>query len=201
MSFLRSAPTFPAFVFALVLAVCLSPGSSSMAQTPDPALARYAGDYAYVGGDEGIAALDRAIDQVVDQMNFFIRGIARRRLRAPNLPSKAVSIVLENGQIRIDRPGQPSVSAPADGASITWRHPNNGDIFQVSHGIDEEGVLYQRFEGEQSISRNRFVLSQGEKRLTIHTKITADRLPAPLSFDMSYERRPVSLGSSEISNR
>ncbi len=159
-----------------------------VAQASGAALERYAGNYAYVGGDAEIGALDRAIDEVVDQMSFLIRGIARRRLRAPNLPSKTVGIVLEKEQIRIDRPGQPEVSAPADGTPISWRHPSDGDLFQVSHGLDAEGVLYQRFEGERSISRNRFVLSQDEKRLTIHTFITADRLPAPLRFKMSYER-------------
>ena len=185
MSFFGRAPLF---FLASGLAASCSPGIS-LAQTSDSGLDRYAGNYAYVGGEEDIAALDRAIDELVEQMNFFIRGIARRRLRAPNLPSKTVSIVLDKGQIRIDRPGQPSVSAPADGTPTTWRHPTDGDIFQVSHGIDEKGVLYQRFEGEQSISRNRFVLSQGELRLTIHTTITAGRLPAPLRFKMSYERR------------
>jgi hypothetical protein len=192
MSFFRRVPSL---VLALLLAASCSPGIS-MAQMSDPRLARYAGDYKYVGGDEDIAALDRAIDEVVDQMNFFIRGIARRRLRAPNLPSKTVAIILENEQIRIQRPGQPTVSAPADGSSITWRHPTDGDVFQVRHGIDDEGALYQRFEGEQSISRNRFVLSQDEKRLTIHTTITADRLPAPLRFKMSYERQPRSMHTS-----
>jgi len=161
------------------------------AQTPDPLLERYAGHYAYIGGQAEVQALDRAIDEVVDKMNFLIRGIARRRLRAPNLPSKEVAVFLESGRIRIARPGQPDVSAPADGKPITWRHPIDGDVFQVSHGTDEHGVLYQRFQGEQSVSRNRFVLSQDQTRLTIYTVITAKRLPAPLRFAMSYERMPT----------
>ncbi len=97
---------------------------------------------------------------------------------------------LEKGQIRIERPGQPEVSAPADGKPITWRNPDDGDVFRVSHGLDLEGALYQRFEGEQSVSRNRFVLSKDGKRLVIHTVITADRLPAPLRFEMTYQRVP-----------
>jgi len=185
------------YPLTLVILLCsLGPGVAlgaalASADAQDPALTRFAGTYDYVGGDTEIRALDRAIDEVVEQMNFLIRGIARRRLRAPNLPSKTVRIVLENAQIRIDRPGQPEVSAPADGKPITWRHPSDGDVFQVSHGVDEHGALYQRFEGERSISTNRFVLSQDEERLTIHTTITADRLPAPLRFKMSYERRAL----------
>lgn len=154
----------------------------------DPALQKYVGTYRYVGGDKEIEALDQAIDDVVSQMNFFIRGIARRRLRKPNMPSKKVTIAIENGEIVIDRPGQPEVSAPADGKPITWRHPDDGEVFEVRHGIDEKGVLYQRFKSDRSVSRNEFVLGEDGKTLTIHTEITADRLPAPLRFDMTYRR-------------
>ncbi len=172
-------------VFATVYAVRPSP---STAEASDTALERFVGTYRYVGGEEEIQALDRAIEDVVAQMIFFIRGIARRRLRAPNLPSKEVSVLSDKAQIRIVRPGQPEVSAPADGEPITWRHPTDGDVFRVSHGIDEKGALYQRFEGDRSVSRNRFVLGKDAKRLTIHTEITADRLPAPLRFKMTYAR-------------
>ena len=187
MSARRPLSTASRLLSAAALAACCG-ASIAAAQASDSVLEQFVGTYTYVGGEAEIKSLDRAIDEVVDQMNFFIRGIARRRLRAPNLPSKEVSVFVEKGQIRIDRPGQPEVSAPADGRPITWRHPTDGDVFQVSHGIDDEGVLYQRFEGESSVSRNRFVLGKGKKRLTIHTVITADRLPAALRFRMTYER-------------
>jgi len=187
---MRSVRT-PTITLALLLAtLCAAHPNTSTAEAKasQTELQRFVGTYRYVGGDEEIRALDRAIEDVVAQMNFFIRGIARRRLRAPNLPSKEVSVLSENGQIRIVRPGQPEVSAPADGEPITWRHPTDGDVFRVSHGIDHKGALSQRFEGDRSVSRNRFVLDEDAKRMTIHTEITADRLPAPLRFEMTYER-------------
>jgi hypothetical protein len=158
------------------------------AQDVDSALQRYVGTYRYIGGAEEIRALDAAIEEVVSQMNFLIRGIARRRLREPNLPSEKLIISSKDEQIRIDRPGQPAVSAPADGRPITWRHPEDGDVFEVQHGIDERGVLYQRFKGERSVSRNRFVFPDDGESLIIHTEIEADRLPAPLRFKMTYRR-------------
>jgi hypothetical protein len=158
------------------------------ATSVDPRLQDYLGTYRYVGGEGEIEALDAAIDEVVSQMSFFVRGIARRRLREPNLPSKTVSISLENEDIGIDRPGQPEVSAPASGKPVTWRHPEEGEVFEVRQGIDEDGVLYQRFKGDRSVSRNDFVLGDGGKRLTIRTRIESDRLPAPLRFEMSYQR-------------
>ncbi len=162
------------------------------AAEPSSALARFAGTYRYAGGETEIEELDRAIEEVVEKMNFLIRGIARRRLRAPNLPSSEVGIFVERGQIRITRPGRPEVSAPADGKAITWRHPEDGDLFRVSHGVDDQGVLYQRFEDDRSLSLNHFTLSDDGKQLKIETRVTADRLPAPLRFTTTYERaRPT----------
>lgn len=175
----------------LLLCVILEPSDAAgdgQSEATNPALQKYVGTYRYVGGDADIEGLDEAIDDVVSQMNFFVRGIARRRLREPNLPSKKVAISVKDGVIRIDRPDQPVVSAPADGKPIEWRNPDSGDVFEVRHGIDQEGELYQRFKGDRSVSRNRFVLSEDGNDLTIHTVITADRLPAPLRFKMSYER-------------
>jgi hypothetical protein len=119
-------------------------------------------------------------------MNFLFRGIARRRLRAPNLPSAEVSILVERGAITVARPGRPTVTAPACGDPIEWRDPS-GDRFQVRHGVDADGTLYQRFEGSSSVSINRFALAP-DGRLVIDTTITAKRLPAPLRFRTTYQR-------------
>jgi hypothetical protein len=79
---------------------------------PDSTLLRFAGTYRYVGGEAEITELDEAIEEVVQKMNFLIRGIARRRLRAPNLPSSEVGVFIERGQIRITRPGRPEGGIP-----------------------------------------------------------------------------------------
>lgn len=181
---LRTAP----LSLVLVLAALGGAVLPVAAAEPDTALSRFSGTYRYVGGDAEIQELDAAIEEVVQKMNFFIRGIARRRLRAPNLPSSEVGVFLERGQIRITRPGRPEVSAPADGTTISWRHPTDGDVFRVSHGLDDRGRLYQRFADDRSVSLNHFTLSEDGRRLTIKTEITADRLPAPLRFKTTYER-------------
>jgi hypothetical protein len=97
-------------------------------------------------------------------------------------------VFIERGQIRITRPGRPEVSAPANGTMITWRHPTDGDVFRVSHGLDDRGAMYQRFEDDRSLSLNHFTLSDDGRRLTIRTEVTADRLPAPLRFKTTYQR-------------
>lgn len=152
----------------------------------DPSLGSYTGRWHWVGGDNELRALDSAIETCVAKMNIFIRGIARRRIRKPNQPAPEIVVVLDGTNLAFSRPGRPALSAPADGQPIAWREPG-GDLFQVSHGVDH-GIMYQRFEGTSSLSLNRYMLDPSGRRMVVHTRITAKRLPIPIEFDTTYER-------------
>ena len=145
-----------------------------------------AGRYRWIGGEAETQKLDQAIDTVVRKMNIFIRGIARRRMRAPNLPAPELEILIDGGAIVIRRPGKPEVSAPADGRPIEWRHPD-GDRFTVRHWL-EGGILYQRFEDSRSSTLNRFVLDADGRRLVVETTTTSSYFRVPLQFRMTYAR-------------
>ena len=95
---------------ALVL-VSFLPGDGQ-AQAQDPKLERLVGVYRFVGGHKEVREVERAIDEAVDEMNVFIRGIARRRLKEPNLPTDEVRISAQSDLITVARSGQPSISAP-----------------------------------------------------------------------------------------
>jgi hypothetical protein len=150
----------------------------------DPA--RFAGTYRYVGGEGEIRELDAAIESVVKQMNFLIRGIARSRLREPNLPSPAITIAVARGAITVARPSRPTVTAPASGEPIEWKSPS-GDRFTVRHGVTADGLLYQRFEDDRSVTVNHFHLGD-DSRLVIETTIHSRRLPSALVFRTTYQR-------------
>ncbi len=153
---------------------------------PRPAIA---GHYRYVGGAVQRKALDDAIEVVVADMNFIARPIARKRLRESNQPSAALELRVTDDEITVERPGQPTVSAPRDGSTINWEDPN-GDEFKVQHRIVGDHEIRQHFVGEQSVSDNAFVLAADGERVTVTTTIKADRLPKTLSFTMSYRRGP-----------
>ena len=148
----------------------------------------FSGSYRYVGGEAEIERLDEAIETVVQKMNFLFRSIARRRIRAPNLPSEQLLLRASEGEIRIERPGRPTVSAPADGTAVRWMAPG-GDAFFVRHHV-EGGQLHQSFQGRSSLSVNDMELSPDGRRLVVHTSIQATRLPGTLRFSFTYERVP-----------
>lgn len=155
---------------------------------PAAPLGSFAGRWHWVGGENELRALDAAIEVCVKQMNIFIRGIARRRIRKPNQPSPELMISLDGGNLAVSRPGRPPLSAPADGTPIKWRDPG-GDWFLVSHGVDH-GVMYQQFKGSSSLSLNHYNVDPAGQRMVVHTRITSKWLPVPIDFDTTYERSP-----------
>ena len=56
-----------------------------------------------------------AIEDVVKEMIFLARPIARRRLRDSNQPSDELRLEVSATQITIVRPGRPTVAARRDG--------------------------------------------------------------------------------------
>ena len=155
---------------------------------PVPAAPRIAGVYGYAGGEAERKQLFAAIEHVIHDMIFVARPIARKRLRAPNLPSEELMIAVTADRIIIVRPGRPTVSAPRDGSEIVWRSPD-GDDFRVRHRLVGDHRVVQEFVGDGNRSENTFSIDAGGERLTVQTSITADRLPRPLDFRTTYQRK------------
>lgn len=154
----------------------------------DAAAPKVAGRYAYVGGETQRQQLLDAIEAVVQDMIFLARPIARKRLRDGNMPSDGLQIDVTGDKITILRPGRPTVSAPRDGSMVVWKSPD-GDEFEVRHTLRSDREVVQDFVGEGNHSINVFTLSDDGARLTVHTTITADRLPRALRFRTTYQRK------------
>ncbi len=139
-----------------VLASPWAPEGTPQAKASDPELLPLLGTYRFAGGQEETQEVERAIDEAVEEMNVFIRGIARRRLQEPNLPTDELRISLGGDMITIARTGQPKVSAPATGKRVPWRNPRNGNELEVSHRITPAGALEQKLVGDRGDVDERF---------------------------------------------
>lgn len=103
--------------------------------------------------------MNRRIEEGVEELNVFIRGIAERRLRDANRPTEKLTITSANEKLSVARSGKPEMTAPKNGTAVDWKNPENGNELKVSHLL-EQGVLRQRIEGDRGRSVNRFVLRQ-----------------------------------------
>ena len=64
---------------------------------------RFVGSYAFAGGERERAALDAAIDEVVAEMNFLVRDVARSKLRESNPIPDNVTIELDGSAEKTPR--------------------------------------------------------------------------------------------------
>jgi hypothetical protein len=159
-------------------------GASALEPSLDPLL----GTYRFVGGEKEAQEVERAIDDAVDELNIFIRGIARRRLKEPNLPTDELRISFEDGTITIARSGQPAVAAPASGKRVNWKNPRNGNELRVAHRIMPDGSLEQNLIGDRGVSTNVFSLAE-DGRLSMRTTVEAEKLPSTIRFTTTYARK------------
>ncbi len=141
------------------------------------------GDFRYSGGDSQRAARDAAIDGVVSDMNFFVRGIARSRLKKATKisPSVAVSRDGENLVVLID--GK-RYSAPLSGKGVEVTNAE-GDKMTLTHR-EKNGRIDQTFRAKDG-GRKNMLRCQGDK-LELQVTIFSPRLPREIKYRLSYKK-------------
>lgn len=157
-------------------------GGAARAGEPDP---KFAGTYAYAGGDAETKALSASIESCVSKMSALARGIARGRLEKGNAPTAEVKISMAGKDLTIVRTGKPAITAPTDGSKVT-RNTISGPA-EVTYTVDG-GKIVQTMQGKSSLSTNVFSLGEGGT-LVISTKIVSPKLPAPVEYKMTYKRK------------
>ncbi len=129
----------------------------------------------------------RAIDTVTGRMNFFIRPIARSRLRSANEMHDRLTVTITSSEISTQVDQMAPITSPAGGAEVTWRR-ENGDQFQL-HAVLAGQRLVQTFVGRDG-SRRENVFTPGEdgRSLNIAVTVSHARLPMPLRYRLVYRR-------------
>lgn len=178
-------------VSSMVLA--LTAQQTAAAESPDGATeSPLSATYEFVGGETETKAVEQAIDTAVEELNVFIRGLARRRLRDANLPASKLVISVGEKEATVDQSGRPPITAPIDAAPIEWKNPNNGNVLLVSSALPSNRTLEQRLKGDRGTSVLRYTLEEDRATLVLRTKITIDMLSKPFSFKTTYRRVPTS---------
>lgn len=134
--------------------------------------------------------VDSAIEQTVNAMNFFVRGVARGQLR-DNTPLNArIDLLFGNdGRITVvfdnDR-GRRYTSRP--GRTVRVRTPA-GDEMRVTQRFHADGRLEQVFETGQGTRWNVYRVV-GDNRIEVDATTQGMMMPQPMHFTFQYERQP-----------
>ena len=149
-----------------------------------PALEDFDGTWALSGGR---SHLDDAIDTVVDELNLFIREIARLEMRRRITPEQRV-------RLRVDDPHHVALSWDSwgphrlalDGTRRSLEGPQ-GQRIQASLRL-RNGRLVHHHQADNGARYTTSALSSDRERMTMAVRITSDRLPVDLRYRLRYRR-------------
>lgn len=166
-----------------VVSILPSPGRSQTVP-----LESFAGRWAFAGGQADLQRMDDAINHVVDQLNLFIREIARGEIHRRITHEQHVVLGFRGDDrmtLALDNWGP--VEVPVGGGSNQVRGPGGDQVRVSARFVD--GRLVYRQATSQGMRQNVFSLAGDGSRLTMGVSISAGQLPADIRYRLTYRRR------------
>ncbi len=180
------APTLALGLAATLLAASvLAPSAPVRSQVAS--LEDFAGTYRFSNSASERRGLEQAIDHVADQLNLFIREIARgeMRRRVQPEPSIVIDVVDETHVgLGIGDWGPVRVVLNSPGRRVRGR---NGDEHRMSIHL-RRGQLIHREQQDQGFRVNVLRLSPDLSRLLMSARIGSDQLPDDIRYRLSFRR-------------
>ena len=166
----------------VALGLAFKPSFALAGVDPTP----YSGRYKYAGGRAQREKLEQQIEQVVSQLNFMIRGMARSRMIDGLSPWPTLDFEFGDNQVVFRRPGEPVIRGPLDGSPVDWKNKQR-EAIQVRMTFKDQ-TLRIRYKGDGSDSRYNYSFRDEGKRLDIRAAIDHVRMPSTLKYGLTYKR-------------
>lgn len=181
---LRASKAAALSVGLLALAALMPSPSQTQATS---SLERFEGSFAHTGARRELRAMDGAINRVVDQMNIFIREIARGEVHRRVTPEGRIEIdVIDPTTMTIAMDDWGPVRVRV-GASARRVRGAAGENVQLRVRFDD-GRLIQRTSTGGGARTNVFTLSADRESLSMRVRIESDQLPDDIRYRLTYRR-------------
>jgi hypothetical protein len=132
--------------------------------------------------------VDRAIEQAVSAMSFFVRGVARPLLRDNTPLNRRIEFDFRDGaRIRVRFPDTGWEATTRVGRTERAR-TQDGDTMRVTQRFHDDGSLEQVFQADQGTRWNVYRVDS-EGRMTVQSTVQGDMMPQPMRFSLRYRRR------------
>ena len=153
----------------------------------ETARARFEGTWQLVGGSSRAQqVVNRAVDQAVDAMPFFYRGIARDRLRDGTPVVRRIELTFgDAGALAVSFDGR-RYETPI-GQTRTRTRASDGERMRVTQRLRPDGQLEQVFQTDTG-TRWYVYRATGPDALRVESTTNSDRMPQPLHFALDYHR-------------
>jgi hypothetical protein len=129
-------------------------------------------------------SIEAAIEQSIAPMNFIVRPIARSRLVKTNPRYQRIAISHNDTTTSVQFDARKPIEMPADGHAVPWIR-EDGEKFEVSAQWSAT-QLVMHFKAEDGERVNTFVLEPEGKTLKLNVKLVSARLPAPVTYVLTY---------------
>ena len=127
-----------------------------------------------------------AIENVVADMNFIKRPIARKKLIRLNPVYKKVIIAISDKETLVKFDDRDVIPMPPGGRSGPWTR-EDGDKFMVAAQLTKDQMI-QTFKNDEGERTNVFKLSADGKTLTMSATIKSPQLSKPLTYAISFAK-------------
>jgi len=168
-------------MFRSSLVLALLAVTPALAQAPT-----HEGRWVVVDAGRAGEARDAAVEDVVEDMNFIARPIARRRLREGLPIHRAIELRREGEGLRVKIGTFYELAAPVDDS----RHPITdalGTELRARQRWDGH-TLIQRYSNDDATVTLKLRFSEDGSTLRVETRIHAERLPSDVVFSVAYRR-------------
>ena len=130
----------------------------------------------------------KAIEAVVEPMNFVKKPLARKRLKETNVPPQRIEFTATAAEVSVKTDDGEVVRTPADGRPVEWKR-KDGEVFTVV--TTREGRTYnRRFRADDGERASSYAFSVDGATMTMTVLVTSPQLPDPLTYKLVYRRSP-----------
>ncbi len=178
-------------VLLLVIAATRRPAQTHLlaqdAAVPQDNQCTLQGTFTVQPGAEDIVV--KGITDGTASMNFIKRPIARSRLKKTNLPPyQVVRISHTPAEVSIDMDGRAPILTPADGKTIKWKRPEDGEVLDVNT-VWEQNNLKETFVAGDGSRENLFEPSADGQSMVMQVTIRSPQLKQPIVYRLTYHRK------------
>ena len=131
-------------------------------------------------------ALEAAIEDTIDDMNFITRPIARGKLKKSNSLFKKITLVVTEDTVEIQLDSRKSIRTKSDGKDVTKWKRDVGDEFKITQKREADHIT-QIYKGEDGSKVVDYNLSSDHKKLTMIIQVKSNKLPKPLTYTLRYK--------------
>jgi hypothetical protein len=132
-----------------------------------------------------------AIDHTVAHMSFIVRPIARHRLARTNHPPLHITFGVRHDTVVVTLEHTNPIQTPRDGHAVPWASGVSSETYSASITFAGD-TLRQLILASDGQRIDAFVFHEGGDRVDMHVTLSADRLPTPLVYTLTFRRTPAS---------